>query len=84
MGKKDRSYSDGLMFGAGHGGFEALVVIGVERCKALCSPTSGDVLIAQVQASAPGQVAALQAQIVALQGLQWTGIVGASGSGFSR
>ncbi|MFZ2427078.1 MAG: YhfC family glutamic-type intramembrane protease, partial [Propioniciclava sp.] len=33
------------------------------------------VLIAQVQASAPGQVAALQAQIAALQGLQWTGIV---------
>ncbi len=73
--KKDRSYSDGLMFGAGHGGFEALVVVGVGAMQGIVLLTSGDVLIAQVQASAPGQVAALQAQIVALQGLQWTGIV---------
>lgn len=69
--KRVRDWKSGVMFGAGHGGVEAILVIGLASVTMIALLAFGDTLLAQTQAAAPAQVPALQAQIEAVRGMQW-------------
>jgi len=69
--KRVRDWKSGLMFGAGHGGVEAILVIGLASVNVIALLAFGDTLLAQTQAAAPAQVPALHAQIEAVRGMQW-------------
>ncbi|MEO6063377.1 MAG: YhfC family glutamic-type intramembrane protease, partial [Thermoflexales bacterium] len=69
--KRVRDWKSGVMFGAGHGGVEAILVIGLASVNVIALLAFGDSLLAQTQAAAPAQVPALQAQIEAVRGMQW-------------
>lgn len=69
--KHVRDWKSGVMFGAGHGGVEAILVIGLASVNVIALLAFGDTLLAQTQAAAPAQVPALQAQIAAVRGMQW-------------
>lgn len=72
-----RRWRDGVMFGAGHGGIEAILIFGFGLVSALTLLLTGDALIAQLQATAPAQVPVLQAQIDAVRSIQpWTLLLG--------
>lgn len=69
--KRVRDWKSGVMFGAGHGGVEAILVIGLSAVNTIVLLTMGDTLLAQTQAVAPAQAQALQTQIEALRNMQW-------------
>ncbi len=71
LAKGARQWRSGLMFGAGHGGTEALLIFGVAAVGTLTLLLAGDAVLAQLQtADAPAaQVEAVQAQIEAARGL---------------
>jgi uncharacterized membrane protein YhfC len=69
--KRVRDWKSGVMLGAGHGGVEAILVIGLASINLIALLAFGDTLLAQTQAAAPAQVPALQAQIEAVRGMQW-------------
>jgi len=72
-----RRWRDSVMFGAGHGGIEAILIFGFGLVSALTLLLTGDALIAQLQATAPAQVPVLQAQIDAVRSIQpWTLLLG--------
>jgi uncharacterized membrane protein YhfC len=61
-----RDGNSAVMFGAGHGGIEAMLIFGFGLVNAAVLLLNGDVLVAQVQATAPAQADALRAQIALL------------------
>jgi uncharacterized membrane protein YhfC len=72
-----RRWRDGVMFGAGHGGIEAILIFGFGLFSSLTLLLTGDALVAQLQATAPDQVGALQAQIDTVRNLEpWTLLLG--------
>ena len=65
--KRARSWDDAVMFGAGHGGIEAILIALYSVVIALVLLTSGDALVAQTQAVSPEQAAALASQLAGLR-----------------
>ncbi len=71
LAKDARRWTDAVMFGAGHGGIEAILIAAIGFGTSLVLLLAGDTLLSQLQASAPDQAAALAAQINGLRGIQW-------------
>ncbi len=65
--KDIRRWPAAVMFGAGHGGIEAIILFGFGLVNVAVLLLGGDALIAQAQAASPQQAEALRAQIQALQ-----------------
>jgi uncharacterized membrane protein YhfC len=61
--KRTRGWREGVMFGAGHGGIEAVLLIGAACVSSLVLLTLGDTILAQQAALPAEQLAAVQAQI---------------------
>jgi len=61
-----RDWPSAVMFGAGHGGIEAILIFGVALASTAVLLLNGDALIAQMQTAAPAQAEALRTQIAAL------------------
>jgi uncharacterized membrane protein YhfC len=64
-----RSWVDGVMFGAGHGGAEAILIMVYAAVVSVVLLASGDVLLERTRAVSPGQAAALATQLSALRNL---------------
>lgn len=77
LGKETRGWHGAVMFGAGHGGIEAILFVGGAAITNLFLLLNSDALVAQTRAAAPDQADALVAQIQALQGVN-IGLIGAS------
>lgn len=69
--KRVRDWRGAVMFGAGHGGTEAILLIGLSLVNVLVLLTAGDALVEQTRALAPAQADALVAQIAALRATPW-------------
>lgn len=67
--RRDRAWADGVTFGLGHGGIEALLIFGSSLVGGLVLLAGGDAILAQVRAADPGQAAVVQGQIDALRAL---------------
>lgn len=65
-----RRWEDAVMFGAGHGGIEAILIFGASLINALVLLATGDAILATLRDVAPEQTAAVAAQIAALRDLQ--------------
>lgn len=65
--KDVRSWPPAVMFGAGHGGIEAIILFGFGLINVTVLVLGGDALVTQAQAASPQQAEALRAQIQALQ-----------------
>lgn len=61
--RRERERPDGLMFGAGHGGIEALLVFGASVVTGLVLLASGEAMIEQARQVSPEQADALTAQL---------------------
>ena len=62
-----RSWADGVGFGLGHGGVEALLVVGIGAVSGVVLLAGGDEIVAQVRAQDPAQADALAVQVAALR-----------------
>lgn len=71
VAKRDRTRSDGLMFGAGHAGSEAILVFVFAAVSGLFVLSGGDALVEQAQAVSPAQAGAVAAQLESLRTLTW-------------
>lgn len=69
LAKRDRGRPDGLMFGAGHAGIEAILLVAAGAVSGLVLLTLGPTIIEQMRSSAPGQVALVQGQLETLRNL---------------
>ncbi len=67
LAKHVRAWRNAVMFGAGHGGTEALLILGFSAINNIVLLLNGDTVLAQVRATAPQQADALAAQIAALR-----------------
>lgn len=66
-----RNWNDAVMFGAGHGGIEAMLLVGISVVNSLVLLTLGDIVLVQIRAASPEQAAAVAQQLDALRTLQW-------------
>lgn len=66
-----RSWREGVMFGIGHGGIEALLFVGGSVVSALVLSLSAPTVLAQLEQLPPEQAAAVQTQLDALNALRW-------------
>lgn len=66
-----RDWKEGLFYGAGHGGIEALLIVGGTAISNLVLLASADTVLAQLGQMAPEQAAAVTAQIEAVQAITW-------------
>jgi uncharacterized membrane protein YhfC len=64
-----RGWNDAVMFGAGHGGIEAILIVGGSAVSNVFLLANADALLAQTSAMAPAQAGQLQAQIETLRGV---------------
>lgn len=69
--KRIRDWKGAIMFGAGHGGTEACLLVGLGIVNAVILLAGGDALVEQTRAVAPGQADALAQQIAALAATPW-------------
>jgi len=69
LGKESRGWNEAVMFGAGHGGIEAILLVGGAAVSNIYLLLNADMLLAQTRAFAPQQAAALARQITALRGV---------------
>ncbi len=69
--KGARDWKEGLMFGAGHGGIEAILLVGGAAITNIVLLTTGDSILAQTQQVDPAQAAAIATQIEAVRTLTW-------------
>jgi len=67
LARRVRTWRSGVMFGAGHGGAEAILVFAIAAINTVVLLTMGDSIIQQTQAAAPQQVEAVRAQIEAIR-----------------
>jgi uncharacterized membrane protein YhfC len=77
LAKDVRGWNDAVMFGAGHGGIEAILIVGGSALSNLFLLANADALLTQTRAAAPAQADALAAQIEALRGVG-AGLIAAS------
>lgn len=66
-----RDWKEGLMYGAGHGGIEAILIVGGTAISNLVLLMTADTMLAQLGQTAPDQVAAVTSQIDAVRALTW-------------
>ncbi len=66
-----RRWAEGLMFGAGHGGMEAILIVGLAVLNGVLLLSFGDVLLARAAGTSPEAVTALEEAIAELQRLDW-------------
>lgn len=66
-----RAWREGVMFGIGHGGIEALLFVGGSVLSALVLSQSAPTVLAQLEQLPPEQAAAVQTQLDALSALRW-------------
>ncbi len=64
-------WRDGVMFGAGHGGIEAMLLVGLGAVNGIIALSMGDAVLANVP---PEQLAVAQAQIAQLQSVTWDAV----------
>ena len=64
-----RRWDDAVMFGAGHGGIEAILVFGAGLVSSLVLLTSGDAILEQLRSVSPAQADAVATQIDMLRNL---------------
>lgn len=69
--RKAEAWEEGIMFGAGHGGIEAILLVGGATITNLVLLSLGETVLAQVEASNPEQVEPLVTQIEAIRHLTW-------------
>lgn len=69
--KNIRTWREGVMFGIGHGGIEALLFVGGSVISALVLSLSAPTVLAQLGELPPGQAAAVQSQLDAISALRW-------------
>lgn len=77
LAKDTRGWNEAVMFGAGHGGIEAILLVTLTAFSNAFVLMNADALLAQTQAAAPGTVPALTQQIDTLRNVG-IGIIGAS------
>lgn len=65
--RRIRSWEQGVAFGLGHGGIEAILIIGMNAINSIVLLMTADLIRSQVAAAAPAQSGALEAQISSLQ-----------------
>ncbi|MBX3052458.1 MAG: YhfC family intramembrane metalloprotease [Caldilineaceae bacterium] len=66
-----RDWKEGLMYGAGHGGIEAILIVGGSAISNIVLLATADTVLAQLGQMAPEQAAAATAQIDAVRALTW-------------
>lgn len=66
-----RRWRDGLMFGAGHGGIEAMLLVGGAVMAAFILLVTGEPIIAQLQEQRPEQASLLSEQLKTIRNLNW-------------
>ena len=71
LAKDARRWQDGVMFGAGHGGIEAILLVGGAAINGVVLLSTADTLLAQMEAVNPEQVDVLAAQIDLLRNIAW-------------
>lgn len=64
-------WKDGVMFGAGHGGIEAMLLVGFAAINGVIALSLGDAVLANVP---PEQLELAQAQIAQLQSVTWDAV----------
>ncbi|MBA3533912.1 MAG: YhfC family intramembrane metalloprotease [Ardenticatenales bacterium] len=69
--KKVRNWREGVMFGAGHGGIEAMLIVGLGVINAIVFLSMGEAAIEQVRATAPEQVDLAVKQLAELRDMAW-------------
>ncbi len=77
LGKETRGWRGAVMFGAGHGGIEAILLVAFTAFSNAFVLMNADALLAQTKAAAPASVAALTQQIDLLRTVN-AGLIGAS------
>ncbi len=77
LAKDTRGWNEAVMFGAGHGGIEAILLVTLTAFSNAFVLMNADALLAQTQAAAPGTVPALTQQIESLRTVG-IGLIGAS------
>jgi uncharacterized membrane protein YhfC len=77
LAKDVRGWNNAVMFGAGHGGIEAILIVGGSAISNLYLLANADALLAQARALSPAQADQLLAQIEALRGVD-AGLIAAS------
>ncbi len=70
-----RDWKEGLFYGVGHGGIEAILIVGGTAISNLVLLATADTLLAQMGQTAPDQAAAVTAQIDAVMSLTWLPII---------
>lgn len=71
LAKNVRSWQEGVMYGIGHGGIEAILITGGGVIGGLVMFATAPTLLAQLEQLPPDQAAAVQAQLDALANLRW-------------
>jgi len=66
-----RNWKEGLMYGAGHGGIEAILIVGGMTISSIVLLATADSVLAQIGQMVPAQAVAVTAQIDAVQTLTW-------------
>lgn len=66
-----RDWKEGLLYGAGHGGIEAILIVGGTAISNLVLLLTADTVLAQLGQMPPGQAAAVSAQVDAVRTLTW-------------
>ena len=69
--KGARKWPDALMFGAGHGGIEAILIIVPTMLTNLVLLSTGDAVMQQLQSSAPDQAQQLASALSLVRSAQW-------------
>lgn len=77
LGKETRGWRGAVMFGAGHGGIEAILLVALTAFSNAFVLMNAESLLAQTQAAAPASVLALTQQIEALRTVN-AGLIGAA------
>jgi uncharacterized membrane protein YhfC len=77
LARETRGWREAVMFGAGHGGIEAVLLVALTAFSNAFVLMNADALLAQTQAAAPGTVPALTQQIESLRTVG-IGLIGAS------
>jgi uncharacterized membrane protein YhfC len=71
LGRSVRTWRDGVMYGAGHGGIEAILIVGATAVSNLVLLATADIILAQLQQMPAEQAAAVRAQIGVIRALTW-------------
>lgn len=66
-----RDWKEGLMYGAGHGGIEAILLVGGSAISNVVLLLTADAMLAQLSQLPPEQAAAATAQLDAVRALTW-------------